>query len=268
MKSWSFTLQEARKIMAKPPPGQMKQSRDNRATESWDENIGYDGAKEACRTGVKRQRLTSLQNRLRRHLSLQQQKVETERLSRKGRTLDRQRYRQGKPRCTWEKTQEMGFAPAAHIEVDMASLAHVSSDVWLQRGAAVLALLREARRQGISTKLDVVAFSSGCFDQYKEDSLVRVRLKEAGESIAQSIINFGCAHAGFFRRVVFRLREEIAHREGWEVAWGYGSSIYEYEPDTDADLHIPKWEETRSDEDLIDEAVNWTQTIKPETRYE
>lgn len=262
MKEFTFTLREARQIMASPPKTNERSSVEKEPSERWDEGIGYKGAFKALRRGIKRRRLRQLQNRIKHHISAHQQEVETERLSRKGRKLDRQRYRQGRPRCTWEDTTATDVQPAVRIEVDMCVNGITSSRVLMQRGAAVLALVREARRQGIPTIIDAVGYDMDCFSEYTGECLWRLRVKQAGESVAQTIVNFCLTHSALLRRVFFRLQEHVAEQRGWSVAPGYGRSIHERPEETSGDLFIPEWAHIRDPEKVVETAIEWTQDIK------
>lgn len=266
MKKVEFTLKEVREICQKRPGTNLEESFENDAKEGWDEGLGMKGAQKALRKGIERERLVSLAAKVRRKIQLQSANKSDETLARSGRHVDRKRYRQGAPKCFWKRRETRRPDPVVHVGFSIAANCDVSSDVWIQRGAAVLTLLNEARKAGLSIALDACIPVQGGVAGGK-DYFIATRIKEPGANVSTGILNFWVAHSAAFRRIGFRLIEEMAVREGKDVSHGYGRGKYEdIEHTEDYDLWIPQWEEAKDPQGVVDSAKSWTSTIKDDER--
>lgn len=260
-----FQISEVRDFANSKPGTNIESSFEKSAEQSWDENIGMRGAYEALFKGVKRERLVSLAAKVRRHIRMRETSSSEQVLSRGGRMIDRQRYRRGAPKCFWEDKTRRRPNPVVNIGFSIAANCGVSSDVWIQRGAALLSLLNEAQSEGVSVALDACMPVEGMVEDLDQKRFIRVRIKKAEELVSQGVLNFWVAHSAAFRRIGFRIMEEVAARMGKEMGFGYGRSIYEDENIEnhveDFDLWIPNWTQTKESEEVVDIAIDWTNTV-------
>lgn len=271
MERIEFSLAEARKLTKSRPGTNEESSFDHSAGDGWDEGLGMSGSHEALIKGVKRERLVSLAAKLRRNIRFREANEPTQVLARSGRMIDRQRYRQGAPKCFWDRKTRRRSTPIVHIGFSIAAPWHISSDVWIQRGAALLTLLNEARKEGLSVALDACMPVWGLFEHSNDSNFfITTRIKAAGSSLSQGVLNFWAAHSAAFRRVGFRLMEEVAKQKHARVDNGYGRAEMEYVDEVmdPYDLWIPQWDTTKAPENVISTAESWTQTITNGKRKE
>ncbi len=106
-----------------------------------------------------------------------------------------------------------------HIDIyyNSAVLAFVSTSKIFNRGAITLCIVEILEKMGFSVGLNIFAMSE-CWDQVH---YAKFNLKKSGERLNMQKLFFPLCSPSFFRRLVFRLREETPDiTYGWTDSYG------------------------------------------------
>lgn len=110
-----------------------------------------------------------------------------------------------------------------HVDIyyNSANLAHVSTSQIFNRGAVTLSIVEILENMGFSVGLHVFTMS-GCGDQIH---YAKFNLKHSGERLNMKKLYFPLCHPSFFRRLVFRLKEQTPDiNHSWSVEYGRTSN--------------------------------------------
>lgn len=158
-----------------------------------------------------------------------------------GELLDVGRFASGEPEHwgNWEHTLTEGKGTKhIHIVVNVIASAGVSSEVLMQRGAAVAALINLLELAGHRCKVDMVC-ADGCNGFHYE---IRTAVKEYDETLDLDRVTYAVAHPSVLRRHFFSAVELLPedYRRGLNVGSGYGRC--QETKESRGDIYLPMME--------------------------
>lgn len=138
-----------------------------------------------------------------------------------GYSPDVKSYLEGNPLSMINKQNPM----RKHIDIyyNTSILSMVNDSQIFNRGAITLSLIEILESMGFSVNLKIFAMS----EWKNQIHYAKFNLKKAGERLNIQKLYFPLCNPSFFRRLVFRLREETPDLiDGWDI--GYGKAADDY----------------------------------------
>lgn len=204
-------------------------ARKDESDPSWDMGVGYDGAVKLAESGWREaaDTIQSTADKVAEKVGVcLAEQFETE-FGVTGVSVDVGRAMSGEPECMVQPVlvERPRAVPMVSVVIESGVAAGIDGDLYLQRGAAVLALLEVLRQLGIPAEVWLSTDNS-------ENSIHLVPLVKSNQPIDVDELAFVLAHPAAHRRVVFAAREAEPLAKCPE---GYGSppnEINQYTKDT------------------------------------
>lgn len=181
-----------------------------------------DEAKELCKYGCHENfdKLLELKNTLEKYIKMSYKKRKQYNFY-VGYAPDVKAYLEGNPLSMLNKQ----YPKRQHIDIyyNAAYLANVSSAMIFNRGAITLSIVEILENMGFSVGLNVFTMSS----ERNQIHYVKLNLKRSSERLNIQKMFFPLSHPSFFRRLIFKLREQTPDiTSDWTD--GYGEACGDY----------------------------------------
>ena len=197
---------------------QVAQGSQMRASQSWDMGEGYEGVVAMAEDGgfweegaAHMIEATSAMTELKRDGYT----VETD-YDVTGAYLDMDEYLSGSPECFVSQNEEV---PVSVIKIGVQLYTPGGNDFseYLNRGAAIMSVIDDLEMQGV--RVELWGCVSGVNRRSQKGNItgidMRVCLKQAHEAWSPSSVAFGLCHAGFGRRLGFRVAESFENNDDY-----------------------------------------------------
>lgn len=161
-----------------------------------------------------------------------------------GALVDVGAYVAGEPECMMRFVDQPAKRNGGllRVIVNVTGNGDISADAFMQRGAAIVAMVDAMERGGKSVEIVAVE----CSGTQSQKTALAVTLKSQGEAVEMGRIAYTLGHPSFLRRHMFAVaeRQSPAMRKRMNVPNGYGYAVELGGPARDAlmgdgDLYIP-----------------------------
>jgi len=235
-------------------PDDKRQSHNAEADRRWDDSVGFDGAVTMAREGWAegRKRIARIAEKFREDiLGNNRQEFQSPQFTRSlvGSGVNVGRFVAGMPDAMIVRKPMPMSMPVINIVLNMTCSSGISGESYMQRGAAVAALVDLLELAGRRVSVTTVLSDGKSSEQHAE---FVVRVKNAGDPLQVDALAFALAHPAFFRRLGFSVLETMDKASRKRLNVGDGGKGYGWVTETKfdrGDLYMPgmTWDERWDD---------------------